>query len=617
MGNTPPRPVELLSPAKDLACGIEAVNHGADAVYIGAPAFSARAAAANSIDDIRRRCDYAHPFGVRVYVALNTILKEDELTEAERLIGQLYRAGADALIIQDMGITRLDIPPIPLHASTQTDNRTPEKVKFLESAGFSQVVLARELSLNQIHRIAEQTTVALEVFVHGALCVSYSGQCYLSAALSGRSANRGACAQYCRLPYTLKDAEGKVIAKDKHLLSLKDLNRSDELEALLEAGVSSFKIEGRLKDMSYVKNITAWYRQKLDAILARRPAYRRSSVGKSSFTFEPLPEKSFNRGFTPFFLHKRTADITAFDTPKSIGEAVGVVKERKGNAFTLTGLKPLNNGDGLVFFNKQGQLEGFRVNRVEVNRVGERCVFPAEMPELPPATPLFRNYDQAFEKQLSKPSAERKIAVYMEFTDNPFGFTLALTDEAGGRVLIAEPFKKEPALRSQEENICRQLSKLGHTPFEASAVRVSMAENWFVPSSLLSEMRRKAVERLTTVRNILHRRETARWKNPPALLPYPERTLTYLGNVSNSRAEAFYRACRVESIEPAFELAPREKAPLMFTRHCLRYSLGCCPSLQKQASSPYKEPFYLFHKNTQLCLHFDCKNCQMLIFAEE
>jgi putative protease len=604
------RTVELLSPARDLGCGIEAVRHGADAVYIGAPKFGARAAAGNSVDDVRRLCDYAHLFGVRIYVALNTILKEEELPEAERLIRQIYAAGADALIIQDMGITRLDIPPIPLHASTQTDNRTVEKVKFLESAGFSQVVLARELSLDRIRRIAGQTGVALEVFVHGALCVSFSGQCYLSAALGGRSANRGECAQYCRLPYTLTDADGKEIVKGKHLLSLRDLNLSDDLEALLDAGVSSFKIEGRLKDMSYVKNITAWYRRQLDAILARRPEYRRASAGKSVFTFEPAPEKSFNRGFTSFFLHRRTASITAFDTPKSIGEPVGCVGEPRGNSFTLAGLKPLNNGDGLAFFNARGELEGFRVNKV-----ADSSVFPAEMPALPPGTPLFRNYDHEFEKRLSRPSAERKIAVAMEFSDHPYGFSLRLADEAGGSVCLAEPFGKEPALRSQEENIIRQLSCLGNTPFEASCVRVSLSKPWFVPSSLLSEMRRKAVDRLILVRRILHRRPAAPWKQPLPAQPFPQRELTYLGNVSNPAAEAFYHAHGVETVAPAFERSPQEGVPLMFTRHCLRYSLGWCPTLQKRRS-PYREPFYLLHKKTRLRLQFDCRNCQMLLFAE-
>ena len=400
------RSIELLAPAKDLQCGIEAINHGADAVYIGSPKFSARAAAGNTLEDIRTLCSYAHQFGARIYVAFNTILTDEELPDAETIIWELYRAGADALIVQDMGILSLNLPPIPLHASTQTDNRTPAKVKFLQDAGFTQVVLARELSLNEIHAIASETTVPLEVFVHGALCVSYSGQCYISSALSGRSANRGECAQYCRLPYTLLDAEGNEILKDKHLLSLKDLNQSQHLEALLDAGVTSLKIEGRLKEVSYVKNITAYYRKKLDALFAKRPEYKRASVGHETYTFEPIAEKSFNRGFTSFFLQQRQKDITSFDTPKSVGERVGTVKELKGNSFTIAGTKQLSNGDGLIFFNSEGNLEGFRVNRVEENRV-----FPLEMPRISPKTILYRNYDHAFEKLLEKPSAERKIDV--------------------------------------------------------------------------------------------------------------------------------------------------------------------------------------------------------------
>lgn len=608
---TSPRSIELLSPAKDLACGIEAINHGADAVYIGAPKFGARAAAGNTIDDIRQLCAYAHSFGARIYVALNTLLREEELAEAEALIWQLYEAGTDALIVQDMGITQLHLPPIPLHASTQMDNRTPEKVRFLQEAGFTQVVLARELSLNEIRRISDETTVPLEVFVHGALCVSYSGQCYLSAALNGRSANRGECAQYCRLPYTMVDAEGRQIASGKHLLSLKDMNRSEQLEALLDAGVSSLKIEGRLKDISYVKNITAYYRKKLDAIISRRPEYRRASAGKSTFTFEPVAEKSFNRGFTSFYLRERTADVTAFDSPKSLGEPIGTVKELKGNSFTIAGLKQLNNGDGLAFFNARGELEGFRVNKVEANRV-----FPLEMPALRPKMPLYRNYDQAFEKELAKPSAERKLAVRIEFCDNPFGFTLCLTDETDARVVLTQPFGKELARRDQQDNIRTQLSKLGNTPFEASEVSINMSENWFVPSSLLTDMRRLGVERLSANRITRYRRELANHSEQPEQSPvFPERQLTYLGNVSNSQAEAFYKAHGVESLERAFELAPVKDVPLMFTKHCLRYSMGWCPVYQK-TQSPYKEPYYLLYKDTRLKLQFDCKHCQMLIFAE-
>ena len=518
---TKSRPIELLSPAKDLNCGIEAINHGADAVYIGAPKFGARSAAGNSLEDIRELCEYAHLYGARIYVTLNTILKEDELEEAERMIWDLWRVGTDALIIQDMGITRLNLPPIPLHASTQTDNRTPEKVRFLEAAGFTQVVLARELSLNEIRRISEATTVPLEVFVHGALCVSYSGQCYLSAALSGRSANRGECAQYCRLPYTMVDATGTEIVTHKHLLSLKDMNRSDQLEALLDAGVSSLKIEGRLKDAGYVKNITAYYRKKLDAVLSRRPEYRRASAGRSTYTFEPVAEKSFNRGFTPFLLEGRTADITAFNTPKSLGEPVGMVKEIKGNSFTVAGLKQLSNGDGLVFFNRKGELEGFRVNRVEANRV-----FPLDMPQLAPKTPLYRNFDQAFDKLLAKPSAERKLSVEIEFLDNPFGFTLCMEDETGARIMLTEPFAKELARREQQDNIRTQLSKLGNTPFEASKVVVGLSENWFVPSSLLADMRRRGVEKLLEARRARYPRETV--KRAAVRVDTFPRTPTYL-----------------------------------------------------------------------------------------
>ena len=605
---TKSRPIELLSPAKDLNCGIEAINHGADAVYIGAPKFGARSAAGNSLEDIRELCEYAHLYEARIYVTLNTILKEDELEEAERMIWDLWRVGTDALIIQDMGITRLNLPPIPLHASTQTDNRTPEKVRFLEAAGFTQVVLARELSLNEIRRISEATTVPLEVFVHGALCVSYSGQCYLSAALSGRSANRGECAQYCRLPYTMVDATGTEIVTHKHLLSLKDMNRSDQLEALLDAGVSSLKIEGRLKDAGYVKNITAYYRKKLDAVLSRRPEYRRASAGRSTYTFEPVAEKSFNRGFTPFLLEGRTADITAFNTPKSLGEPVGMVKEIKGNSFTVAGLKQLSNGDGLVFFNRKGELEGFRVNRVEANRV-----FPLDMPQLAPKTPLYRNFDQAFDKLLAKPSAERKLSVEIEFLDNPFGFTLCMEDETGARIMLTEPFAKELARREQQDNIRTQLSKLGNTPFEASKVVVGLSENWFVPSSLLADMRRRGVEKLLEARRARYPRETVKRVQPSVSIPFPERQLTYLGNVANGKARSFYQDHGVEQIDPAFELSPRKDVPLMFTKHCLRYSMGWCPTYQKD-KSPYKEPFYLLYKDTRLRLQFDCKHCQMLVF---
>ena len=577
------RKIELLSPAKDLQCGIEAINHGADAVYIGAPKFGARAAVGNSLEDIGILCRYAHLYGVRIYVTLNTILKDEELDEVELMIWELWRVGVDALIIQDMGIMKLHLPPIPLHASTQMDNRTSEKVQFLEKVGFKQVVLARELSLNEIRQISEHTTVPLEVFVHGALCVSYSGQCYLSAALSGRSANRGECAQYCRLPYTMVDSTGKEIVSEKHLLSLKDMNRSEHLEALLDTGVSSLKIEGRLKDITYVKNVTAFYRKKLDEIFTRRKEYIRSSLGKSVFTFEPVVEKSFNRGFTSFFLNGRTSNITAFDTPKSLGELVGSVKEIKGNSFTISGLKQLNNGDGLVFFNKQGVLEGFRVNRVDANRV-----YPLEMPSILPKTPLYRNFDHAFEKLLAKPSAERKLGVQIQFLDNAFGFTLCMEDETGARVMITKSFAKELARSEQRDNICKQLSKLGNTPFEVTKVDVLLEDNWFIPSSLLAEMRREAVEKLVANRNIRYNREIAKSLHLQEKPHFPQTQLTYLGNVANQKAQAFYKEHGITNIDSAFEINPLKGVPLMFTKHCLRYSMGWCPTYQKK-KSPYKK----------------------------
>ncbi len=604
------RKIELLSPAKDLTCGLEAIRHGADAVYIGAPKFGARAAAGNTLEDIQTLCDFAHIYDARIYVTLNTVLKEEELEEARQLAWQLYNAGVDALIVQDMALMQMDLPPIPLHASTQTDNRTVEKVRFLQDVGFTQVVLARELTLKEIQKIASETDVALEAFVHGALCVSYSGQCYLSAALSGRSANRGECAQYCRLPYTMVDANGKVIASQKYLLSLRDMNRSDDLEAMMDAGISSFKIEGRLKDVSYVKNVTAWYRNKLDEILARRPEYIRASVGESRYTFTPQVAKSFNRGFTPFYLYGRNADVTAFDTPKSQGEQVGTVKEIRGNSFTVAGLTPLNNGDGLAFFNQRGELEGFRVNKVEANRV-----YPQVMPEgLRPKMKLYRNYDQQFEKLLSKPSADRKIPVRISFDEHPEGFSVEMEDETGARVTIVRPYEKIPAQKDQTENICTQLSKLGNTPFDWGAVKVNMSQPWFVPSSLLADMRREVVEKLLSCRKMRYRRELVRRKPTTSVL-FPEKQLTYLGNVANSEARQFYKEHGVESIEPAFEVKPLSDVPLMFTKHCLRYSMGWCPTYQ-QGKSPFKEPYYLLYKEQRLRLKFDCKHCQMLVWNE-
>ena len=603
------RKIELLAPARNLECGIEAINHGADAVYIGAPKFGARAAAVNSLEDIAALVEYAHLYNVRIYVTVNTILKEEELKETEEMIRELYRIGVDALIVQDMAIAKLELPPIPLHASTQMDNRTVDKVRFLRDAGFRQVVLARELSLREIGKIHEACPdIPLEVFVHGALCVSYSGQCYVSQACFGRSANRGECAQFCRLPFSLVDAEGKMIAKDKHLLSLKDLNQSEELEALLDAGASSLKIEGRLKDVSYVKNVTAAYRQKLDAIFARRKEYTRASSGKCRFDFKPQLDKSFSRGFTHYFLHGRSKDIFSFDTPKSLGEEMGTMKESRGNYLTVAGVKSFSNGDGVCYLDEQGRLQGFRINRVDGNKL-----YPQEMPRIKPRTMLYRNFDQEFERILARKSSERKIAVCILLAENNFGFSLTMKDD--NSVTLSLPRDREPARTPQADNLKNQLAKLGNTPFEAERIDIDFSENWFIPASVLSELRRQLVEQLIIARKVNYRRELAVWK--PTTHTFPQQTLSYLGNVMNTRAASFYQDHGVKEVEPAYEKQPVEAAVLMFCKHCLRYSMGWCPIHQRERS-PYKEPYYLVGTDgKKFRLSFDCKNCQMKVSAAQ
>ncbi len=599
--------IELLSPAKNLECGLAAIDHGADAVYIGAPKFGARAAAGNSLNDIAKLVEYAHLFNVRIYVTVNTILKDEELEETEQLIWQLYRMHVDALIVQDMGITRLNLPPIPLHASTQMDNRTPEKVRFLADAGFRQVVLARELTLEEIRHIHETCPdVALEVFVHGALCVSFSGQCYASQACFGRSANRGECAQFCRLPFNLVDANGKEIMHEKHLLSLKDMNQLDLLEKLMDAGVTSFKIEGRLKDVGYVKNVTAAYRQHLDSIFRRRSEYKKTSSGTSTFTFTPDLSKSFNRGFTHYFLEGRKGDIAQFNTPKAMGEEMGHVKEVRGNMITVTGVKPFNNGDGLCFLDSEGRLQGFRVNRVEQNKL----FLQARLPGLTPRTTLYRNLDQQFEQTLAKRSAERKIAISWNLYETPVGFALSARDEDGNEATLVFPCEKQLAEKPQQENIIRQLNKLGNTPYFNEELIINN-EDIFIPSSLLSEWRRLVIEELTRLRRINYHQEVAVWKSTKH--PYLQQSLTYLGNVMNAEAKAFYAGHGVKQIDDAFEKSPVDDATVMFCKHCLRFAMGWCPTKQ-QGKSPYREPYYLQSLDGKIFkLVFDCNNCQMKV----
>ena len=601
------RRIELLAPAKNLDAGIEAINHGADAVYIGAPQFSARAGAGNSLEAIGRLTEYAHTYWAKVYVALNTIIYDSEFPIVEKLIHELYAMRVDALIIQDMGILNLSIPPIPLHASTQCDNRNIEKIRFFEEAGFSRAILARELSLFEIKAIAEKTQLPLEVFIHGALCVSYSGQCYISQVLAGRSANRGECAQFCRLPYTLQDASGKTLVQNKHLLSLKDLNLSEHLEDLLDAGVTALKIEGRLKETSYVKNITAYYRKQLDEIFAKRPEYMRASSGLMTPFFVPDLAKSFNRGFTTYFLNGRTQTSASPETPKSFGEPVGNVRDLNRNYFTVSGQKAIHNGDGLCFINGQKELQGFRVNRVE-----DRKIFPAEMPALSPGTTLYRNYDHEFEKTLSKKSAERKIGIEFELAENAFGFSLTATDEDFCRVTLAVSSAKEPAQKNQRDNYREQLSKLGNTPFELTQLTISFDGNWFIPSSVLSDLKRRTIDRLQSARKINYMQNQ---RATPSVLPvYHKSNLTYLDNVANKNAEIFYFRCGVKKMDPAFEIQEQENVPLMFTKHCILYQMGYCKK-EKKVSPDFKEPLYLISGKNKLQLQFDCVNCEMQVIG--
>ncbi len=602
------RKIELLSPAKTPEHGIEAVNHGADAVYIGAPRFSARANAANTIEGIECLVKHAHQYYAKVYVALNTILTDKELAETEPIINQLYNIGVDALIIQDMGITQLNLPPIPLHASTQMDNRTVEKVQFLEKAGFEQVVLARELCIDKIREIHQQTNVNLEVFVHGALCVCYSGQCYLSQKLCNRSANRGVCAQMCRLPYSLVDATGKTLLKDKFLLSLKDFNLSIYLKELIEAGASSLKIEGRLKDIEYVKNVTAFYRQRLDAILDESDLYGQSSSGSCSYTFIPNIEKSFHRGSTDYFLHGRTHEITSFDTPKSLGEKIGKVKNGNGRHIFVDTDKELANGDGFAFLDRNGQFRGFKANTVEGNKI---CL--AEPVQIAQGTIIYRNFDQSFDRLLKKKSADRKISTCICMQENSDGFSFQITDEDGISSKLSLNIEKEPAQNAdrQTDNIIQTLKKTGNTIFSVDNVVIQTSQVYFIPSAQLSDIRRNLISLLEETRE--KSREKANTQFHQTYHPYIVSQLDYRGNVHNHKAEDFYKQHEVTLITPSFETKEPPKAELMRCKYCIRYAIGACPK-ESKATQKLKEPLSLItNTGVKLSLVFDCKNCEMVI----
>ncbi len=600
------RKIELLAPAKNLNCGIAAINHGADAVYIGADRFSARSAASNSLEDIAKLVKYAHLFNVKVYLAVNTILTDTQLNDAEQLIWDAYRIGVDAVIIQDMGILEMNLPPIVIHASTQTDNRTTQKVNFLRNAGCSRVVLARELSRKQIANIASKTSAELEVFVHGALCVSYSGRCYISEAMTGRSANRGECAQYCRLPYNLLDAEGKVLFRNRHFLSLKDLDLSDQLEGLMEAGVMSFKVEGRLKDVDYVKNIIAYYSQKLDEIILKSSnKYVRASSGTIKYFFTPNPEKSFRRSKTDYFINGRHKNIIQIETPKSTGEPLGKVISMGINYIEIDSLHSINNGDGLVFINQYKKLEGFRVNRVDGNKI-----YPHIMPNIQIDSYINRNYDRAFDQLLQTKTSERKIGISLRLEDTQDGISVTLTDKEGNQVVKQFLVDKELALQPEKayQQIENQWRKTGNTIFEIEELDIAFEQAWFFPVSVLNEWRRVSLQNLQDKRLKNYQFEKPVEKTYP---PFPTQNLDYKANVTNHLAEEFYRKCGVEEIAPGFEIKAEKGVPLMFSKHCIRYEMGWCDKYG--GKSEYSDPLYLQYKKQKFELLFDCNKCEMHI----
>ena len=604
------RALELLAPAKNLEYGIAAIDHGADAVYIGASRFGARAAVGNSVDDIRKLCDYAHPFGAKVYVTVNTIIYDDELDNVRHLLEDLQEANVDAILVQDMGILKMlqDKPHFALHASTQTDNRTVEKVRWLRDIGFSRVVLARELTLEEIREIhREVPDVELEVFVHGALCVSYSGQCYASQYCFGRSANRGECAQFCRMQFSLQDAKGREVVRDRYLLSLKDMNRISHLEELAEAGAVSFKIEGRLKDLSYVKNVTAAYSQQLNAIIRRHPdRYCRSSLGICNYTFTPDLNRTFNRGYTTYFLHGRMPDIASMDTPKAMGAFVGTVKEIRHDSFNVAGVASFTNGDGLCFLDAARQLVGFRANKVVGNRI-----YPYRMPQgLKAGMRLYRNNDQEFDRVMSKPSAERRVPIRMALRAVPDGFELSATmvgnDQVVPECTLHYPAEHQQAQKPPHDNIVRQLTKLGDTIYTCTEVDIPADFNYFIPNSVLSDMRRMLVDVLRKEERD-SREETNLFPLSSFLFPLKN---SFLSNIANRLARDFYGAQALT----AYELKGGD-GPIMQCRHCIRYTLGYCVKHGGQRPT-WQEPLSLvLGDGRRFRLEFDCKNCQMYVYG--
>ncbi|MFA9189383.1 U32 family peptidase [Flavobacterium sp. FBOR7N2.3] len=607
--------VEILAPAKNLVQGIAAINAGADAVYIGAPLFGARTNATNSVEDIAEMVKYAHLFKAQVFVVINTILYDNELDACKKLIYQLYDIGVDALIVQDMAIMEMDLPPIVIHASTQANNREPKHVKFLKDVGMQRVVLARELNLDQVRDISAATDVELEFFVSGALCVSFSGNCYMSIAGGERSANRGSCAQNCRLPYNLIDGNGTTLLTESHLLSIKDLDLSDQLPNLIEAGITSFKIEGRLKDIVYVKNNTSFLRKKLDAFLENNESFQKASSGRTFYNFEPEMDRSFNRGYTDYFVNQRKEKIGNWESPKSQGQYIGKITEIKANGYVIENHDKLNNGDGLFFINEEGIADG-----VQINIIVNDIVVPNTFKNIAVGTVIYRNSDAEFNRIVEKENAAvRKIGVSLRFSETEEGFQLTAVDEDGHQSVSNLVTEKELA-KSEDSvipNITKNLAKTGNTPFVVDDIEVEFTKNWFLPISKVNEVRRIALEQLIDIRiNEYHREEFQITKSD---IPYPTEKLDFTFNVSNKLARAFYKRHGVTEIEKAFELQwDPGKARVMTTKYCVKYELGKCARFQRDTmGEKVKEPLTLKHGETEYKLKFNCKPCEMEIWEKD
>ncbi|WP_418264836.1 peptidase U32 family protein [Flavobacterium faecale] len=607
--------IEILAPAKDLFHGMAAINSGADAVYIGAPLYGARSNATNSIADVAALVQYAHLYHAQVFVVINTILYDNELESCRKMIYELYDIGVDALIIQDMAIMEMELPPIVIHASTQANNRDADKIKFLKDAGIKRVVLARELNLHQIKEISSASDVELEFFVTGALCVSFSGNCYMSVANGERSANRGSCAQNCRLPYNLIDGNGDTLIKNSHLLSIKDFDVSDQIPNLVEAGVVSFKIEGRLKDVVYVKNNVSFLRKKLDAFLDGSDKYTKASSGKCTYTFDSALNKSFNRGYTDYFVNGRDQSIGSWESPKSKGQYIGKLIKTIGNAYQIENGELLNNGDGLCFINEQNEAEGIYVNKAE-----NGLAYPNVFKEIKEGTFIYRNNDAAFIKLVEREdSAVRKISTSLLLTENETGFELIATDEDGyvSTVKLESPKEETKTGLSMEDNIKTQLAKTGFTPYTADGINVMFTKNWFMPISKINEMRRTVFEQLTEIRLANYHREE--YQIVKTSHPYPETKLDFMYNVANKTARKFYERHGVTEIEQAFELQwDPGKSRVMTTKYCIKYELGKCPIHQKETmGEKLKEPLVLKQGELEYKLKFNCKPCEMEIWEKD